>query len=269
MPFVDIEDSHVEYQVEGSGPGVILVHGAGRDAASNWGSLGARLSAAGRTVVRPNYSGSGATVDRGGPLTLERLGRQVVASAWAVGAAPFDLVGFGLGAGIAAYLTATIPDLVRSLVLIGGFADANDPGLRFQLRLRRDLVDAHRDILARLRVLGDYAPATLSRLSEADLERKVVAILETSNWAGMSRQLNLELGLDLNGLLARITCPTLVVACEHDRTVPADHAHALAAAIPGARTASLAAGHLAPLEQPEVLASLLQDFMLAGRTAAA
>jgi pimeloyl-ACP methyl ester carboxylesterase len=265
MPFVDIEDSRVEYLVEGSGPGLVLVHGAGRDANGNWGTLGARLASA-RTVIRPNYSGSGATIDHGGPLTLERLGRQVTASAWAVGAAPFDLVGFGLGAGIAAYIAATIPDLVRSLVLIAGFADANDSALRLQLRFRRDLAVSHPEILARHMLLCDHAPAFLSRLSDVDIEHRAAAMAASIDPAGMVRQLNLELGLDLHRVLAGVACRTLVVTCAHDQVVPPARSHALAAAIPGARTTPLLTGHLAPVEQPATLAALLETFMLEAHT---
>jgi pimeloyl-ACP methyl ester carboxylesterase len=263
MPFVDIEDSHVEYRAEGAGPGLVLVHGAGLDADRNWGSVAARLSQ-GRTVVRPNYSGSGTTADRGGPLTLERLGRQVIASAWAVGAAPFDLVGFALGAGVAAYIAATTPDLVRSLVLIAGFADANDAGLRFQLQLRRDLAGRDRQTLARLMILNGHAPGFLSRLSDTQLEQKVAAIVEDTNWPGLMPQLNLELGLDLRHLLPGIACPTLVVVCEHDQAVPPFHGQALAATIPDAEIAVLPTGHLAAVEQPEALAAVLEGFVQSG-----
>jgi 3-oxoadipate enol-lactonase len=268
MPFVDIEDSRVEYRVEGHGPGMILVHGAGRDADNNWGQLAAGL-AGHRTVIRPNYSGSGGTVDRGGPLTLERLERQVVASGWAVGAVPFDLVGHGLGAAVATYVAATMPDLVRSLVLVGASVDANDPVLRHELRLRRDLLSSDPELLARYQVLADHAPAYLAQFSDPEIEQRVAELRNSIDSNGMTRQLNLELGVDLNRLLPGITCPTAVVACEHDRTTPPTQAAALAAAIPDAGLIRIGTGRLAAVEQPEALAALIEKLVLKARAVTA
>lgn len=268
MPFVDIEDARVEYRVDGQGSGMLLIHGSGRDADSTWGGLGERLAAA-HKVVRPSFSGSGETRDRDRPLTLESLARQVVASAWASRAAPFDLVGIGLGGAVAAYVAATLPDLARSLVMISGFADAGHPALALQLRLRRALAEQRPDLLAGLMVSNDHSPSFLTGLEPAAVDeaiRRLTAGLETHR---MARQLDLEIGLNLERVLPGVRCPTLLVACEQDRLVPAECTAALAQAIPQARLVRLPTGHLAPLEAPDQLAQLLMEFSAQRRPAMA
>jgi 3-oxoadipate enol-lactonase len=55
-------------------------------------------------------------------------------------------------------------------------------------------------------------------------------------------------------------CPTLVVAGRDDRLRPAEKVAALAARIPGASIAILDGGHLLPVQAPQALASLMQEF---------
>jgi 3-oxoadipate enol-lactonase/4-carboxymuconolactone decarboxylase len=76
--------------------------------------------------------------------------------------------------------------------------------------------------------------------------------------------------MDLRADLARIAAPTLVVAGAEDRATPPAHAQTIGAGIPGARVEVLpAAAHLAPVEQPASVASLLLDHFRAAGTAAA
>ena len=61
--------------------------------------------------------------------------------------------------------------------------------------------------------------------------------------------------------LHRITCPTLVVRGGADALVPAAHAEAYAAEIPGAQLVVIeGAGHLLPLEKPAELAAAVRAF---------
>jgi pimeloyl-ACP methyl ester carboxylesterase len=212
-------------------------------------------------VVRPDYSGSGATVDDGKPLSVAILAAQVVEAAKAAGAARFDLVGFSLGASIAAYIAAEYPDQVRSVVMIAGFACGNDSRLKLEFELWRDLIRSDRKALARLVLLTGFSPDFLGSLSTQQIDENVEAILADTQWEGMDRQIELDLTLDVTDQIKRITQPSLVIGCKHDYMVSPAHARALAAAIPGARYADLNSGHLAPLEQPDELARLVTDFL--------
>lgn len=263
MPFVDTETSRVAFQVEGTGPGLMLVHGTGGNAETNWRPLLARLSAT-RTVVRPDYSGSGETVDDGRPLTVAMLAAQAVAAAEAAGAAPFDLVGFSLGAAVATYLTAEYPGRVRSVTLLAGFADSVDPRHRLEMTLWRDLIRTDRQAMARLLLLTGLSPDALSRMDAHATALAVQEIVATTHWEGMARQVELNLSLDVRDQARRIAKPALVIGCTHDQMVPPAHARGLAEMIPGARYLEVETGHLATVERPDEIARSILDFVNGG-----
>ena len=68
--FVTVDRARVAYRVQGQGPAIALVNGAG-GSDMHWGSVIPQL-AAHRTVVTLDYSGTGATTDDGSALSLRR-----------------------------------------------------------------------------------------------------------------------------------------------------------------------------------------------------
>jgi 3-oxoadipate enol-lactonase len=261
MPYVEAGGARVAYRVDGRGPGLVLVHGTGGSAETSWTEVIDRLARR-WTVVRPDYAGSGDTVDAGGALSLDALAAQVVATAEAAGALPFHLFGFSLGAAVAVKIAAEHPEKLRTLVPLGGFLTSADSRLQFQLRLWRDLVERDREALARLGLLTCFGPAYLDRFDTATLEQVVAADLANNDWQGLARQIDLDLALDLRAEAARIGVPTLVVGCRQDQIAPPGLARELAAAIPGAAYAELDCGHAAALEAPEALLDLVEPFLL-------
>jgi pimeloyl-ACP methyl ester carboxylesterase len=67
---------------------------------------------------------------------------------------------------------------------------------------------------------------------------------------------------DSTPLLAKITCPTLVIVGEQDVLAPPEVAQAYAAQIPKAQLITLPnAGHLSNLEQPEAFLTAVHAFL--------
>jgi pimeloyl-ACP methyl ester carboxylesterase len=261
MATLRVKDSVVEYLMEGTGPGLVLVHGTGGSAEANWGHLVDRF-AQHWTVIRPNYSGSGNTTDEGGPLSVEQLAGQVLGAAKAAGKVPFDLVGFSLGAAVAAVVAARAPGLVRSLVLIAGFADSADSYLKLEFSLWRELIVRNRPALARLFLLTGLSHDYIASLGEAEIEASASSMVDGTNWEGLARQIEVNLTLDVREQIRSITRPTLVVGCTHDCIVPVRLPQLLAATIPGAEYTELATGHLAALEQPDAFATVIESFLM-------
>lgn len=256
MPYATTATARVAYTIEGSGPGLVLVHGTGSDGFSNWGHL-ARHFAAKHTVICPDYAGSGTTSDHGGPLQLTELADQVLAAASAAGQTQFDLVGFSLGAVVAAQIAAEHPQRVRSLVLIAGFAGGPEPRAQLQFGLWRDLIASNREAMARLMLLTGFSSAFLASLPAAELAKRQAAVLRFTQWQGMLRQTELDLRLDIRDTITRITAPTLVIGCTQDHMVPPALVQTLAASIAGAAYLEIDSGHLVPLEKPRELAAAI------------
>lgn len=261
MQIVESESSNIEYEVTGRGLGLVLIHGTGGDAKSNWGHLVDRL-AEHRTVVRPNYSGSGGTIDNGGRLSAHKLASQVIAAAQASGTTPFDLVGFSLGASVATYIAAEYPELVRRVVLLAGFASGDDSRLRLQFNLWNRLIDTDRRAAAQLILLTGFSPAFLSSLSDEEINANVEAIISNNNWEGMRRQVDLDLDIDVRDQARRIRKPTLIIGCRHDHMVAPANALALAKLIDRSVYQEIVSGHLATLERPDEFLRLTLQFLL-------
>ena len=72
--------------------------------------------------------------------------------------------------------------------------------------------------------------------------------------------------MDHRPLLAKITAPTLVIAGRHDPATPLEGNEFIKQHIPGAEIAVLDAAHIANLEQPQVYADTVLDFLFSKRS---
>lgn len=257
---VEVRKARVAYRVDGSGPALVLVSGTGGDLHSNWDHLVAPLAGQ-RKVIRVDYSGSGQTQDGGGALTVEMLAEQVLAAARAGGAAAFDLLGYSLGAAVAAHIAAEHPRLVRSLVLLAPFVRGDEPRIRLQFDLWQQLIRMDPAAFARLVLLNGFSPAFLRGFDDKQINEWVELICRSNRWDGMLRQIELDARLDIGEQIRKIGRPTLVIGCSQDHIIGAEPARAMADAIPQARYAELDAGHMAPFERPAELLQLVDEFL--------
>ncbi|MDO5631726.1 MAG: alpha/beta hydrolase [Paracoccus sp. (in: a-proteobacteria)] len=260
MPFASFKNAEISWKIDGSGPPLVLVHGTGGDADSNWGAIVGQLSRH-WTVIRPEYSGSGATKDGGGVLRADDLAGQILAVADAAGAQSFHLMGFSLGAALAAKLAGDAPDRVLSLILLAGFQNTKDPRMQLQFRLWADLAARDRVTLARLILLTGFSPDALAAWTAPMVDEAVAGIVANTDWRGLARQVALDLDIDVSASIPGITAPALVIGCQYDHMVPVSQSRSLAARIAGADYQELPTGHLAPAERPDDLAALIKAFL--------
>ncbi|MFQ6196001.1 alpha/beta fold hydrolase [Streptomyces sp. NPDC000405] len=254
-------DATVEYDITGTGPGVVLVHGTAATR-EQWQPL-TEAVADRFTVVAPDLSGSGGTTDHGGPLTLADLADEVLAAADAAGLDTFHLAGHSLGSAVATHLAATRPERVRSLALHAGWAHTDvrmDAEFRYWLELMRADAAHGTALFPRLLPLMAYGPRYWQHVDAAANEELIRALIPMIT-PGAVRQTEVDRQVDLRPLLGRITAPTLVLASAHDRIIDAEQQQALLAGIAGARYAEIDAGHGAPGEDPAGFAAKLAAFL--------
>ncbi|GLX00770.1 alpha/beta hydrolase [Microtetraspora sp. NBRC 16547] len=263
MPTVEVNSGTVNYLVTGSGPGLVLVHGTGATGETNWAPLIEAVSDR-FTVVAPDLSGSGATVDDGGPIHVHDLVSQVLGAAEHAGLERFHLVGHSLGAVVALAAAGTRPERVLSLVAHAGWA-RTDPWMAFQMDLWIRLMRVDRELLARLLQVTAMGDDTLRARDLADFEQATAgfAALMDGAEAGFVRQARADIDVDITALLPKITAPTLIISSAHDRIVPPHHQRELAESIPGADLVSLPGGHGLPFENPGLFVSTITDRLLA------
>lgn len=283
VPTVSTPDGIVHYDItRPSGDGgpsgsfptgaapLVLLHGTGGSGAETFGPHLARFAHR-RTVITPDYAGSELTTDPGGDLTVELLVRQVVAAVHDAldqptpsgtrDETPVDLLGFSLGAVVAAATAARHPDLVRRLILVAGWPASDDPRLRLGFDLWAELADRDLQLYLKFCVLALYSSDYLSGLGADGIADLVNPRLAQGISSGNRRQIELDRRVDIRDLLPRIKAPTLVIGCARDHLIPVSQQRRLHRSIPDSRYVEIDSGHLVLTERPDEFHALVEAFL--------
>jgi pimeloyl-ACP methyl ester carboxylesterase len=233
---------------------LVLVHGTGGSTAGHFGFLFPLLARI-QTVVSIDL----APPHGEGEITVADLERQVAAVvAHAIPSGPISMLGYSLGAVLAASYAAHNPDRVRNLVLVAGWMTTDA-----QQILRQDVQRALRGgdprTFAQLGTLLAFGVPFLSKRSPAELAS--LAPPPTGTPAFLARLAELNGRIDISAEVAMIQATTLVIGCTYDLMVPRHHSLALFGAIDDARYLELAAGHAVVFERPAELHHEVRTFL--------
>jgi magnesium chelatase accessory protein len=259
--FVRAEGIEWHVQVAGSGPALLLLHGAGA-ATHSWAGLLAQLSRD-FTVIAPDLPGhgfSGAAVGAG--MSLPGIAWRLTGLLAALDAAPAVAVGHSAGAAVLARMTLDGRIAPRALVAVNG-----------ALTPFRGLAGALFPAMARAL---HWNPLAAPAVATAAIDPNAVPLLIRSTGSDpppeqvaryrrlfrspghVAGTLAMMAHWDLAPLeadLPRLAAPLTLLVGERDRAVPRAEAERLAARVPGARLVTLPGlGHLAHEEDPGTVA---------------
>lgn len=238
-----VQVAYYQWNHEASGPPVVMQHGFGGDAESNWVATGfvEALVRAGRRVIALDARGHGQTDKPDDPALHgeDVMARDVTGLVDQLGVERYDLVGYSMGAIICAVVGSRDPR-VRRLVIggVGGYlverATRSTPfNAALAVALEADDLSTISDLVAlRLRQFVDAKQA--DRRSLAALARAPTAIYA----------------------LDRIRAQTLLVVGDAD--LLALDPEQLTRAIPGARLERLTGDHLTVLINPRYVPALVE-----------
>lgn len=250
--------------VAGSGPTAVLVH-CWTGNRESWVPVAARLVARGRRVVLYDQRGHGASTLGTLPPTVDQLATDLAAVLEATradldhaGSGGAVVAGHSLGGMVAQRLAAGHPSIpLAGLVLVatgaarlarGALAPVT-PWAVASPRVERVLAGAAGPALMR-RCVG-RRPCLAHMVATRDAFVATPAITR----AAVLRSIR---ALDLRAQLASVSVPTTVVVGGRDRLTPSRFGRTIARAVPGARLVEVAdAGHMLPLEAPDILADLI------------
>lgn len=228
----------------------VLIHGTGGRTATHYGFIEPMLATRGR-VIAVDWT------EPAGPVTVDALVDQVLAVIDdAVPGQAVSVLGYSLGAVIAASVAARRADAVQNLVLVAGWARTDA-----QQRLRNEVWNGLAEKAPEL--LGHYSTfcAFGSPFLHARTDEQVAQFhIPDAPSSFLRAQMQLNREIDIVDELPAITARTLVVGLTHDQMVPAHHSKELFGAIDDARYAELPTGHAVVFERPAQLFALIDEF---------
>ncbi|MFG2222121.1 alpha/beta fold hydrolase [Streptomyces sp. NPDC048644] len=258
MQRVEAAGVPVGYFTQGTGPEVLLIHGAGGHPESSFANLLDHLAKDRRLIV-PGYSGSSFTpLPEDGELSFELLADQMIEVLRATAHGPVDVIGFSTGAGIASVIAAKEPELVRRMIFCGGFMHYKDPRQRMFIRTWLKLAKLDANGFADYSTIHALSDRYLDSISADERFQIRIGLMPSDGLVALCKLVN---DMDLSGYMPKITCPTLVVAPTGDQLIPNRYARQLRDAIPGSKYVELDSGHLVAVEKPKELLKIIDEFL--------
>jgi 3-oxoadipate enol-lactonase len=263
----DVNGTRLWYEVEGEGPGVVLLH-EGIGDARMWDDQWKPFSASYRTV-RMDFRGFGRSELPGGPFSLAD---DVLALVDDLGLGRVALVGGSVGANVALEVALTAPDRVTALVIappgmvtdersqeVVDFGEAEDAALD-----RGDLDEAVRLnldlwVAGPGRDLAEVEGPLVECVAEMQRRAFELQVPAYEQEPAPEHQARFR---PLADHLGDVVAPTLAIVGDLDVADIADAADSIEASIPGARKVVMErVAHLPNMERPDEYNRLVLGFL--------
>ncbi|GAB4264410.1 MAG: 3-oxoadipate enol-lactonase [Pararhodobacter sp.] len=256
MLMADLGALRLHYRIDGDPEGAPLVfaNALGTDLRL-WDKV-IPLLPEGLRIIRYDMRGHGLSDAPPAPYAMGALVRDLEGLLDHLGVRGAVLVGLSIGGMVAQGLAVKRPDLLRGMVLsntaakIGTAAIWRDRVAQVQAGGIEPLADA---------VLERWFPPAFRATPEARAWRNMVTRTTIDGYAGCAAAIG---GTDFYTTTAALSLPVLGIAASEDGSTPADLVRETIELIEGARMVLIRdAGHLPCVDQPEVYARHLTDFL--------
>lgn len=255
------------FRIDGNGEPLVLIHGVGMDLAM-WEPMVPHLAPR-RRVIRYDMQGHGESVKPHGPYALADFVAQLGRLLDDLAIEATDLVGFSMGALVAQGFALVDPARVRRLVLLNGVFDRS-PAERAAIEARVGEV-LQGGYAASIEAAIDRWFTPAFRTKRPEMVKAVRRRMQANDLPAYAAAYAVfgRADRELVDRVQRLTMPVLVATGAEDQRSTAAMAEALAARLPQGRCHLIAGQrHLTPLEIPEELARLIDEFLAASRPAA-
>ncbi|WP_047866404.1 3-oxoadipate enol-lactonase [Rubrobacter aplysinae] len=209
-------------------------------------------------LLRYNHRGHEGSEEPPGPYSIADLGEDILALVDELGVEHFSFVGLSIGGMVGMWLASEVPERVERLALCCTTArmSSKEPWDERAANVRwAGTASIAATVVERwfTPAFREAAPETVQRAE--DMVRRT----PDEGYAACCEAIR---DMDLSGRLGSITAPALVVAGEEDQATPPDHAALIRDSIPDSgMTVVQDAAHLANVERPETVTSLLLDHL--------
>ncbi len=259
MPRVPVRDIEINYQEEGSGYPLILIHGLNGDL-TGWVLVMPELSKHYRTMAL-DVRGHGGTSKPDQPYSIKGFSEDFYGFMNQLKIAKAHILGLSMGGAIAQQFALDHPEKIRSLVLVSTFSYVDENVHRAFTRLRQTLKDrgypAFFDEVIKLAFTSQYIAANPGPLAELKGKR-----IRVNSPLAIGRATDACMAFNLKNEIAQISLPTLIVSGKEDIFTPIHLAEQIHRSIRDSEWKVLeGVGHNLYIEKPGQLTQMTLDFL--------
>ena len=259
---VSISNTYLAYDDHGIGIPVLLLHAFPLNRGMWQGEVTGLLKDGRYRLVALDWRGFGES-DITLPIsTMELFADDAAGLMDLLGIQQAVLCGLSMGGYAAFAFLRKYPQRVAGLLLADTRPGADSP----EAQANRENVARIAETQGVTAIADLQVPRLLSeytREQHPEVEVRVRHMIDTATPRGIAAaSRGMAQRADSTGLLAGITCPTLVIVGEDDSLTPPSVAQEYASQIPGAEFVVIPqAGHLSNLEQPEIFLQTMREFL--------
>ena len=271
MPFIELKDATIHYELQGQGEPVLFIQGCGVTG-SGWDPQVMELSTDFQCLTFDNR-GIGRSKTSDPMLTVEKMAADALALMAAMGWESAHVVGHSLGGVIAQQLALDAPERIRSLSLLCTFSKGAEgarvtPSIAW-MGLKTRLGTRAMRRRAFLRML--FPPEYLVGIRPEELALSLAPVIgrDLADWPPIVMKQVKALGKhDRTFELRKLkSIPTLVVSAEKDPIALTHFGRLLCLNIPGARYVEIkGASHGVMLQEPRLTNNILADHFRSSST---
>ena len=262
MPYAQVNDLNMYYEIHGEGEPVVLNNGGGGTAKSQEQRI--RFLSPEYRVIAFDARGTGRTDSPDTPHTMETFADDLAGLLKELGIHSAHVFGESFGSGVAQFFVLNYPEMVRSLILASsnlgmGDQEHNPPSresMDFQEQMETMSPEERAEAQIRLFVTQEYID------NNPDYIRKrMERMAKSASRRRPNRQMQAATPTSTYDRLPEIKAPTLVVHGEVDRIFSVNGARILAERIQNAELVTFPdTGHLL-LEAGDKLYKVMLDFL--------
>lgn len=261
MPQIRTDGVVTNYDQTGSGPPLVLLHGAEADL-TMFAALAPPLAKS-FSVITPDQRDSGMTMNPSDAYGLNDLADDTAALIRGLGLSRAHVFGTSFGGLIAQVLAARHPEVIDSLVLSSTWRVNTSP-LAFAPEVFGALATLRKDMAANASEIASYflSPEILQKRPD------LIDIFRGSKRdAAQAMRRGAVLAMPADDNLRSFARPTLILVGDRDRLIPNRETLAITGAVPHAQTHTIAGGsHIASIEMPHSVADAVLAFLAEDRS---
>lgn len=216
MTFIEVNDNKMNFEIDGHGFPVVLIHGFSDDLYF-WDYMAKNLKKY-FTVIRMDLRGHGKTLIGDKPIDNHLLAEDIIALLKKLYVEKCHVIGFSLGGSIALDIALKEPKLVKSLVLLSTFASPNEHIVAKFKELNKALKKSYETFFDT--IIPYVLPEDMIEENIVKLDKIREKKAAHANTDALRKVLYGAVRYDELDKIQRINCKTLILAAREDTLVP-------------------------------------------------